>query len=72
MHYYKTLVSLAEIAGENGINTYSITDCAFGFIPFKNGENKVQEVGRDFISVAHWLLNEAEANILSGGIKNEI
>lgn len=61
MKYYDTLVSLAELASENG-NTYSITDYAFGFIPFKNGENKVQEVGNDFSSVARWLLNEAEGN----------
>lgn len=62
MDYYNTLVSLAELASENTNNEYSITDYAFGFIPFKNGENKVQEVGNDFFSIAHWLLIEAENN----------
>lgn len=61
MNYYETLVSLVELASKNG-NTYSITDYALGFIPFKNGENKVQEVGNDFFSIAHWLLDEAETN----------
>lgn len=61
MECYKILLSLAELASKNG-NTYSITDYAFGFIPFKNGENKVQEVGDKFLNIAHWLLNEAEAN----------
>lgn len=61
MECYKILLSLAELASKNG-NTYSITDYAFGFIPFKNGENKVREVGDKFLSIAHWLLNEAEAN----------
>ena len=61
MKYYETLVSLAEIASENGKNTYSITDYAFGFIPFKNGKNMVQEVGNNFFSIANWLLSEAEA-----------
>lgn len=59
MKYYNTLVSLAELASENG-NEYSITDYAFGFIPFKNGENKVQEVGNTFIDIAQWLLKEME------------
>ena len=63
MKYYKILVSLAEIAGENGKNTYDIIDYALGFIPFKNGENKVQEVGDNFIDIAHWLLNEAKENL---------
>ena len=44
MDYYEILVSLAKIAGENGKNSYSVVDYALGFIPFKNGENKVQEV----------------------------
>jgi hypothetical protein len=61
MECYKILLSLAELASTNG-NTYSITDYAFGFIPFKNGENKVQEVGDKFLNIAHWLLYEAEAN----------
>ena len=61
MECYKILLSLAEFASTNG-NTYSITDYAFGFIPFKNGENKVQEVGDKFLNIAHWLLDEAEAN----------
>lgn len=61
MKYYNTLISLAELASENG-NEYSITDYAFGFIPFKNGENKTQEIGNDFFSIAHWLLIEAEVS----------
>ena len=61
MEYYKILVSLAELASKNG-NTYSITDYAFGFIPFKNGENKVREIGDKFLDIAHWLLNEMETN----------
>lgn len=59
MKYYKILALLAEIASENG-NDYSVTDYACGFIPFKNGENQVQEIGHDFFSVAQWLLSEAE------------
>lgn len=59
MKYYKILASLAEIASENG-NSYNVTDYACGFIPFKNGKNKVQEIGHDFFSVARWLLDEAE------------
>lgn len=59
MKYYKILALLAEIASENG-NDYSVTDYACGFIPFKNGKNKVQEIGHDFFSVARWLLDEAE------------
>lgn len=62
MDYYNTLVSLAKLASENTNNEYSVTDYAFGFIPFKNGENKVQEVGNSFIDIAHWLLNEMENN----------
>lgn len=60
MKYYEVLVSLAELASKNG-NIYSITDYAFGFIPFKNGENKVQEIGDKFLDIAHWLLYEIEA-----------
>ena len=62
MGFYETLVFLAELAGKNGNNTYSITDYAFGFIPFKNGENKVSEVGNSFTKIARWLLDEAENN----------
>ena len=58
MKCYNILVSLAELASENGNSEYSIIDYAFGYIPFKNGENKVQEVGNNFIDIAHWLLNE--------------
>ena len=57
MKYYNILMSLAEIASENG-NMYAITDYAFGYIPFKNGENMVQKVGHDFLDIAQWLLNE--------------
>lgn len=62
MKYLETLNSLAEIAGERSENTYSITDYAFGFIPFKNGENKSAEVGDSFLAVARWLISEAEVN----------
>lgn len=48
MKCYEILVSLVELANENSNHTYSITDYAFGFIPFKDGENKVQEVGNRF------------------------
>jgi len=60
--YYEALALLAELAGEYGDNTYSITTCALGYIPFKNGENKINEVGNKFIDVARWLLDEAENN----------
>ena len=60
--YYEILVQLAEIAQEYGENTYSITNCAFGSIPFKNGENKAEEVGTSFLEISHWLLDEAENN----------
>ena len=60
--YYEILVQLAEIAEEYGSNTYSITDSAFGAIPFKNGENKAEEVGTSFLEISRWLLDEAENN----------
>ena len=60
--YYKTLELLAEIAGEYGENTYSVTDFAFGFIPFKNGENKSKEIGIEFDKIAHWLIDEGKMN----------
>lgn len=60
--YYKALALLAELAGEHGDNTYSVTDYAFGFIPFKNGENKVKEAGNQFTEIAHWLIDEGQKN----------
>lgn len=60
--YYEALVLLAELAGEHGDNTYSVTDYALGFIPFKNGENKAGVVGVQFADVAHWLIDESEKN----------
>ena len=63
--YYEILVQLSEIAEEYGSNTYSIKECAFGAIPFKNGENKVREVGSRFIEISRWLLDEAENNFIN-------
>ena len=60
--YYEILVQLAEIAAEYGENTYNIRTCALGAIPFKNGENKVNEVGTSFLEISRWLLDEAENN----------
>lgn len=60
--YYETLSLLAELAGEHGTNTYSVTDYALGFIPFKNGENKSNEVGNSYNEIAHWLIDEGERN----------
>lgn len=60
--YYEALALLAELAGEYGNNTYSVTDYAMGFIPFKNKENKVVEVGNQFTDVAHWLIDEGKKN----------
>lgn len=60
--YYKALALLAELAGDHGTNTYSVTDYAFGFIPFKNGENKVKEVGTGYSEIAHWLIDEGQKN----------
>lgn len=60
MECYNILNSLAELASKGSNNTYTITDYAFGFIPFKNGENKVQEVGNSFFSIIYWLLKEME------------
>lgn len=60
--YYKALELLAELAGEYGDNTYSVVDHALGFIPFKNNENKVKEVGMNFQEVARWLLDESKNN----------
>ena len=62
--YYKVLVELAEIAGEYGENTYSVINCALGGITFKNGENKVKEVGTSFIEISRWLLDETENNFI--------
>ena len=63
MKHYEILVSLTELASADGNNKYNITDFAFGFIPFKNGENKTEEVGNDFFNIARWLINEAEENL---------
>lgn len=60
--YYEILVQLAEIAEDFGDNTYSVINCALGAIPFKNGENKVDEVGTRFMEISRWLLDEAENN----------
>ena len=60
--YYKTLQLLAEIAEDYGTDTYSVTNFAFGFVPFKNGENKSKEVGIEFSDVAHWLIDEGKRN----------
>ena len=61
---YKALKQLAEIAGEYGDNKYNIVDYALGFVPFKNGINKVNEVGNDFNSIARWLICEGEENLI--------
>ena len=63
--YYEILVQLAEIAEEYGSNMYSIKECDFGAIPFKNGENKVKEVGSSFLEISRWLLDEAEINFIN-------
>ena len=60
--YYEAITLLAELAGEYGDNTYSVQTYALGYIPFKNGENKINEVGNKFIDIAHWLLDESEKN----------
>ena len=62
VNHYEVITSLAELAGEYGDNTYTVTTCALGYIPFKNSENKVSETGSRFIDVARWLLDEAEKN----------
>lgn len=60
--YCEAIALLAELAGEYGDNTYSVQTYALGYIPFKNGENKVNEVGNKYIDVARWLLDESEKN----------
>ena len=60
--YYEILVQLAEIAEEYGENTYNVSNCTLGAIPYKNGENKANEVGTSFLEISRWLLNEAENN----------
>ena len=60
--YYEILVQLAEIAGEYGENTYNVRNQDLGAIPFKNGENKVTEVGTSFLEISRWLLDEGENN----------
>ena len=60
--YIEAITLLAELAGEYGDNTYSVQTYALGYIPFKNGENKINEVGNKFIDVARWLLDESEKN----------
>lgn len=61
---YNALKQLAEIAGAYGDNVYSIAYYALGFIPFKNGVNKVNEVGDDFNTIARWLISEGEENFI--------
>ena len=60
--YYEILVQLAGIAEEYGENTYNVRTWDLGAIPFKNGENKVNEVGTSFLEISRWLLDEAENN----------
>ena len=60
--YYKIIELLVDIAEEYGENNYNVHTYALGYIPFKNGENKINEVGNKFSDVAHWLLDEAEKN----------
>ena len=60
--YYEILVQLAEIAEEYGENTYNVRNWDLGAIPFKNGENKVNEVGHSFLEISRWLLDEGENN----------
>lgn len=60
--YIEAITLLAELAGEYGDNTYSVQTYALGYIPFKNGENMVSEVGTKFVDIAHWLLDESEKN----------
>ena len=60
--YYEILVQLAEIAEEYGSDKYQIIDFTLGTIPFKNGENKAEEVGTSFLEISRWLLDEAENN----------
>lgn len=60
--YIEAITLLAELAGEYGNNTYTVQPYALGYIPFKNGENMVNEVGTKFIDIAHWLLDESEKN----------
>ena len=60
--YYEILVQLAEIAEEYGENTYSVRNRDLGAIPFKNGENKANEVGTSFLEISRWLLDEGENN----------
>lgn len=57
MKALKVLNLLAELASD-GKNTYKIVDFAFGFIPYKNDANMVDEVGNDYDSIGLWLLNE--------------
>ena len=60
--YYEILVQLAEIAEEYESDKYQIIDFTLGAIPFKNGENKAEEVGTSFLEISRWLLGEAENN----------
>lgn len=60
--YIEAIALLAELAGEYGDNTYSVQTYALGYIPFKNGENKINEAGSKFVDVARWLLDESERN----------
>lgn len=62
MDVYPILTQLAALATATEKGTYTVTDYALGFIPFKNGENKVTEVGNSFLSIARWLLDELERN----------
>lgn len=60
MKHYEILMNLCEIASEHSGKTYTVTDFAFGFIPFVDGENVSKKVGTNFVDVARWLLDEME------------
>lgn len=62
MDVYLILTELAKLATATEKGTYTVVDYACGFIPFKNGENKISEVGNSFLSIARWLLDELERN----------
>ena len=61
--YYETLTFLAEVATYSGPDEYSVVNFALGFIPIKNGVSMTDTIGKGFLQIARWLLDETDKNL---------